>query len=446
MCNNRFSINKKKMGNFSKNLAKFKYNKFNPSVNEWKNSLYSFNKYYLNTYLDEKVVNIILNSYFNLTQFKTDKFYSLKRIIVGKSDIKHSINSIILNLYIFNKEKLFYLKRIWMLNKIVKKKVSTLCKKKAINVMPKKRISNSLSTIINAMSKINMMSINKKRIQFALTKKIIRIKNKILLFTINKNSQKVTTKWVNNPEKLYTIYNYYNHEYINNNITYLYKGIKVNIEKRFYIVYLYQRYLSKLYFNTYKFNILNLCNVSKIISDIYNKKVIINIINIKYLHMDNSVFIDAIVRKLRDRNKRVLKILRKAVTLSKIPTLHPLLLINAKKWVQEAFEFNTKNIIYKNLMYKPLKTIKKNIFYSIKNIHIIGIRLEGKGRLTRRLTASRSIFKLTYIGTMKNIFSSNQGYSSMLSKGLEKSNIDYLNVNSYNRNGSFGIKSYHNTY
>jgi hypothetical protein len=47
--------------------------------------------------------------------------------------------------------------------------------------------------------------------------------------------------------------------------------------------------------------------------------------------MDNSIFIDAIVRKLRDRNKRVLKVLRKALTLSKIPTLHPLLLINAKK-------------------------------------------------------------------------------------------------------------------
>jgi Mitochondrial ribosomal protein (VAR1) len=441
------------MGNFTKNLAKFKYNKFNPSVNEWKNSIYSFNKYYLNTYLDEKIVSIILNSYFNLTQFKADKFYSLKRIIVGKPDIKHNINSIILNLYIFNKEKLFYLKRIWMLNKIVKKIVSTsLYKKKTINIMPKskKRISNSLSTIINIMSKINRMSINKKTIQFGLTKQIIRIKNNIFLFTKNKNLQKVTTKGVNNYEKLYTIYNYYNHEYINSNIIYLYKGIKVNIEKRFYIVYLYQKYLSKLYFNTYKFNMLNICNVSKIISDIYNKKVIINIINVKYLHMDNSVFIDAIVRKLRDRNKRVLKVLRKAITLSKIPTLHPLLLINAKKWVQETLEFNTKNIIYKNIMYKPLKTIQKNIqkniFYSIKNIHIIGIRLEGKGRLTRRLTASRAIFKLTYIGTMKNIFSSNQGYSSILSKGFEKSNIDYLNLNSYNRNGSFGIKSYHNTY
>jgi len=114
-------------------------------------------------------------------------------------------------------------------------------------------------------------------------------------------------------------------------MNYLYKGIRVNIEKRFYIVYLYQRYLSKLYFNTYKFNILNISNISKIISDIYNKKIIINIINVKYLHMDNGIFIDAVVRKLRDRNKRVLKVLRKALTLSKIPTLHPLLLINAKK-------------------------------------------------------------------------------------------------------------------
>jgi hypothetical protein len=93
-----------------------------------------------------------------------------------------------------------------------------------------------------------------------------------------------------------------------------------------------------------------------------------------------------------------------------------------------------------------LQNIKKNIFQSIKNIHIIGIRLEGKGRLTRRLTASRSVFKVTYIGTMKNIFSSYQGKSAMLSKGFEKSNLDFLNVNSYNRNGSFGIKSSHNTF
>jgi hypothetical protein len=273
--------------------------------------------------------------------------------------------------------------------------------------------------------------------------KILSVNKDIFLLLTNKNLHSLT---INKPEKLYSIYNYYNNEYINNNIKYLYKGIKENLTERIYIVYLYQKYLSKLYINTFKFNIINLSNLSQIISNIYNKKVIINIINVKYLHMDNGLFINAIVRKLRDRNKRVLKVLRKAITLSKIPSIHPLLLIKAKEWVQDTFEFNSKNIMYRNIISNCMQTIKKNIFQSIKNIHIIGIRLEGKGRLTRRLTASRSVFKVTYIGTMKNIFSSYQGKSAMLSKGFEKSNVDYLNVNSYNRNGSFGIKSYHNTF
>jgi len=397
------------MNKLSKILTKFKYNKFNPSINEWRNSIYSFNKYNLNTYINEKIINTLLNSYFNLTPFKEDKFYSLRRIFVGLSDIKYNMNTIIFNIYIFNKEKLFYLKRIWMLKKIVNK-----------------RTKDSLSKKTNIFSK-----------------KILSIKNNTMLLFTNKNLHSLT---INKPEKLYSIYNYYNNEYLNNNIKYLYKGIKENITERIYIVYLYQKYLSKLYINTFKFNIINISNVSKIISNIYNKKVIVNIINVKYLHMDNGLFIDAIVRKLRDRNKRVLKVLRKAITLSKIPSIHPLLLIKANEWIQETLELNYKNIMYKNIISNCMQTIKKNIFQSIKNIHIIGIRLEGKGRLTRRLTASRSVFKVTYIGTMKNIFSSYQGKSAMLSKGFEKSNLDYLNVNSYNRNGSFGIKSYHNTF
>jgi hypothetical protein len=71
----------------------------------------------------------------------------------------------------------------------------------------------------------------------------------------------------------------------------------------------------------------------------------------------------------------------------------------------------------------------------------VGIRLEGKGRLTRRLTASRAVFKITYLGSLKNIYSSFQGLSSVINKGFEKSNVNYINMNSNNRNGSFGIKS-----
>ena len=215
------------MNKLSKILAKFKYNKFNPLVNEWRNSIYSFNKYNLNTYLNEKIIFIIFNSYFNLTQFKEDKFYSLRRVFVGLPDIKYTMNSIIFNIYIFNKEKLFYLKRILMLK-----------------VIAKKRTNNDFS------------------------KKIIK-KNTISLFT-NKNVDILT---INKSNRLYSIYNYYYSEYSNNNIKYLYKGIKENLTERIYIVYLYQKYLSKLYINTFKFNIINISNLSKIISNIYNKKV-----------------------------------------------------------------------------------------------------------------------------------------------------------------------------
>ena len=373
-------------------LINFKYNKFNPSVSEWKDSIYSFKKYSLNTYLNEKVINILLNSYFNLTHFKEDKFYSLKRIVVGQPDIKHSIHSIILNIYIFNKEKLFYLKRI--------------------------------------------KSLKEKKVFFYKTENIKQVSNK----------PDLVTKIINNLDKKnFNLENYYRNEYLKNNIKYLYIDIKANLEEKIYTLYLYKNYMSKLCLNTFKFKILNLSNLIQILSNIYNKKVIVNITNIKYLHMDNSLLVDAIIRKLRDRDKRVLKVLRKALSLSNIPRIQPLLLIKSNKWLKKPFDFNTENILYKNLI-RSKEFIQKNVFEHIKNIHIIGIRLEGNGRLTRRLTASRSLHKVTYVGTMKNIFSSYQGYSSKTLKGFQNSNIDYINVNSYNRNGSFGIRSSQTTY
>jgi hypothetical protein len=157
--------------------------------------------------------------------------------------------------------------------------------------------------------------------------------------------------------------------------------------------------------------------------------------------MDNTLFIDAICRKLKDRNRKVLRVLRKAISLSSIPRIDPLLLIKGKK-----HSISNNKFEYKNIILNTVKNINISIFNTMKNTHIIGIFLEGKGRLTRRLTASRAVHKLTYKGTFRNIYSSMQGYSSVLSKGYQNSNIDYVNMNSYNRNGSYGIKSYNNTY
>jgi hypothetical protein len=71
-----------------------------------------------------------------------------------------------------------------------------------------------------------------------------------------------------------------------------------------------------------------------------------------------------------------------------------------------------------------------------------GIRLEAKGRLTRRFTASRSVFKIKWKGSLKNIDSSYKGLSSMILRGHIKPNVQHSIINSKTRNGAFGIKGW----
>jgi len=70
---------------------------------------------------------------------------------------------------------------------------------------------------------------------------------------------------------------------------------------------------------------------------------------------------------------------------------------------------------------------------------VTGIRLQGTGRLTKRLTASRSISKVKYMGSLKNINSSYESISTVMLRGFAKSNLQSVNINDYNQNGSFGV-------
>ena len=69
-----------------------------------------------------------------------------------------------------------------------------------------------------------------------------------------------------------------------------------------------------------------------------------------------------------------------------------------------------------------------------------GVRLEAKGRLTKRLVASRAIKKLKHKGSLNNIYSSINKNSVIDFVGYKKSNISYSNKNTYNLLGSYGIK------
>jgi len=123
--------------------------------------------------------------------------------------------------------------------------------------------------------------------------------------------------------------------------------------------------------------------------------------------------------KLRDRQNKAINVLKKAIIcMVKVPDLHTLI----------TFDDNKEKINKKNI----LKVISQQV--------VSGVRFEAAGRLTRRLTAMRAVFKVRYTGSLKNIRSSLNSKSSTMLRGYVKSNLQYTIINSKTRNGTFGLK------
>jgi hypothetical protein len=87
-------------------------------------------------------------------------------------------------------------------------------------------------------------------------------------------------------------------------------------------------------------------------------------------------------------------------------------------------------------------SFKSYILNSLKHLNMRGIRVEAKGRLTRRFTASRSVFKMKWKGGLKNVDSSIKGLSTIMLRGHVKSNVQYTFINSKNRIGAYGVKGW----
>jgi hypothetical protein len=88
------------------------------------------------------------------------------------------------------------------------------------------------------------------------------------------------------------------------------------------------------------------------------------------------------------------------------------------------------------------KEIHNQIYDSIGYKNMGGIRLEVKGRLTKRYRADRSIYTLKWKGGLKNIDSSFKGLSSVLFRGNSKSNVTYSIAKSKRRIGAFAVKGW----
>nr|YP_009364291.1 ribosomal protein S3 [Ophiocordyceps sinensis]ARF03432.1 ribosomal protein S3 [Ophiocordyceps sinensis] len=88
------------------------------------------------------------------------------------------------------------------------------------------------------------------------------------------------------------------------------------------------------------------------------------------------------------------------------------------------------------------KQIHNTIYNSIGYKNMRGIRLEIKGRLTKRYRADRSVYSLKWKGGLKNVDSSLKGLSSVLFRGNSNSNVSYSIYNSKRRIGAFAVKGW----
>lgn len=383
---------------------------FPSAVREWNNSIYVYNKNALNLipYTTLSTLKLI-KSFFNLYNLRVERKMrtkrlllrlrrlSLNKIFVSSGEFKHTNNKVIITLYVFNRQRRSYLNRMKKL--------------RLFNFYAEQK--NNIARKIIKHSKLKILHYLKN----AEKKKLILleiIKQNKLENATNKTLAVSLSKYVSNFYKKYARKTYI---YIKN------------------FVY----YKQLMYINNTKYNYTYLKYLKSSLEKLYNKNVEFNLINIKRFYLNSDILSESIVLKLtRNRRKilRYLKNMRKKVKIAKKK------IILMRPMPEKIFK--EKSDEKKNFFYPTEENLnKKNkIFTELKYKDVTGFRLEARGRLTKRYTASRSVTKFRYKGNLLNIDSSHKGLSSILLKGNLRSNLQFTKLRSKTRIGSFGIKGW----
>jgi hypothetical protein len=240
-----------------------------------------------------------------------------------------------------------------------------------------------------------------------------------------------------------------------------------------------RKYLKSLYrlqyllkFNSVKFERPFITRLISLIERLYNKKIEFNIVNLNKIHLNSDILTQAIVLKLKNKKNKFYKIFRSSLNKVKIPNVDRLnekidqsnkknYFINKIRnvYINNMFNRTSKGDSLNellsnyfssgnNLEIEDLYNVKRDIslrdyvFRYLKHFRLGGVRLEAKGRLSKRFTASRSVFKLNWKGGLKNVDSSFKGLSTVMLRGNSKSNIEYTMLRSKYRIGAFGIKGW----
>jgi hypothetical protein len=154
----------------------------------------------------------------------------------------------------------------------------------------------------------------------------------------------------------------------------------------------------------------------------------LNIVKLKKMHLNSDIYTQVVSLKLRNRNNKLYRVLKTSLRKIKLPVIRKISERISKPNKEEFFVNRIRNNIIScmfkdnndkdslnNLLLsfypaaddleiniKKRSSSKKKkislkgfvIRHQLKHLKLRGIRVEAKGRLTRRATASRSVFKM----------------------------------------------------
>lgn len=396
--NVKVNINNNKKSSFLK--------KIEPSVRNWKNSIYAYNKNTLSLIPEASRLTIkLIKGYFNLYSLKFEKKfkkklklkkYSSHKIYISDGQFKHTNDLVNITIYFYNRQLKNYIyllttKYLDIFKKGVFKKKLLLIKKKGLRYLYVQRKKNN-------------------------------ILKKTLIF--NNISQKFEIK---------NLHNAYYRRFI---------------KRSFYRILLYMYFRQLIFINESKFNNYYLQGLTNLIKKIFKKNIIFNFVNVKYFYFNSDIFTQSLLLKIRKDRRNLFNFLKSSVLISKINKIkyNPIVKysLNLKALNRTNNVDMTNALLYDILLQNKSKSnsLKEIVLNNINYKRVSGLRLHVGGRLTKRNTASRSLSKYITKGSLFNIHSSKKGNSSTLLRGSLKPNLDYTNLNSKIRNGTFGIKGW----
>ena len=446
----KLNKNKKIFDKISTNTNLNKINNiknFSPATKDWNNSIYSFNKNSFNLLpVSNKLLIRLIKRYFNIynrkleLKIKYDSLFLKRKMKINKSRIsshkiyvsngefKHTNDKINIDMFIYNRQKYNYYYKLRQMKSKLKKNF----------VIKKLQIIKNKASIINK-----------------------NIETKLYRFTYFLPKNYRLTLY-NNPINKLTEYNIYtNDKFLN----YKKDMIKKYVTKCFRKEILHLHYRKLLILNNFKLKYTFLTILTTILRKMYNKKIELNIINLKYFYLNSDIYTESIINKITNNRKKLKYILNKSTSKVKIKKyfykysennakINKLSLYNTIKFTNyKCLNISSEKLLdpINILLYKIYnryivirnkKLLSKTILKITKNKSITGVKLEAAGRLSKRHTASRSMFKLKSRGNLKNMDSILPGSKSSTIRGINKSNIQYTKLNSVINIGAFGLKGW----